>query len=50
MGKKIMGSLLLGIVGAGYAYLYNIVGDAHRGLFVFASLLAVFGFNSTRKG
>lgn len=48
MARKLVGAILLGVLGAAYATLYHYVDEPHRGLFVFASLLAAVA--SARRG
>lgn len=41
--------LLVGVAGALYNYLFNLVGEHHQGMFVFFTVAPVMAFAASRK-
>ena len=39
MGKKILGTVILGLCAAAYTIGFNYLGDEHQGLLIFGSLM-----------
>jgi hypothetical protein len=50
MARKLAGAVLLGVIGAAYSYLYNVVDEDSRGLFVYVSLLTAVTLGRAPRG
>lgn len=46
--KKLIWAIVIGIIAAAYSFLYNYIGDTHRGLLIFASLMAAVSVSRRR--